>query len=279
MAAIGAPPVAAPPDVPILRDDLDLLPTTPDDDGAPAYLLHDPLAGRFHRLGADEVDLLGLIGAGDAATVARLSQTLPGEPFSEGDVATFFAYLRRNHLVHGDDRQRAMFLHHSATRPGWLAKLVKSYLSVRIPLVRPDLFLTRTLPHVRWLAAPATLWVIALLGGCGLFLASRQLDVFLNTFADFLNWQGALAMAVTLGVVKVLHEFGHAYTAKAFGLPLPMRCGCTGWSCIWASPYWSIIWPSRRWASCCSSLNSAILSPCRSHGKCWPGSATRRRFA
>jgi len=221
MAALGAPPIAAPSDVPILRDDLDLLPTTPDDDGAPAFLLHDPLAGRFHRLGADEVDLLGLIGAGDAATVARLSQTLPGEPFSEDDVATFFAYLRRNHLVHGDGRQRAMFLHHYAMRPGWLAKLVKSYLSVRIPLVRPDLFLTRTLPHVCWLVAPTTLWVIALLGGCGLFLASRQLDVFLNTFADFLNWQGALAMAATLGVVKVLHEFGHAYTAKAFGLRVP----------------------------------------------------------
>lgn len=219
-AAVSSLP-APPPDVPILRDDLDLQPTTSDDDGAPAFLLHDPLAGRFHRLGADEVDLLGLVGAGDAATIARLSHDLAGEPFSKDDVSTFLAYLRRNHLVLSDGRQRLIFLRHHASRPGWLAKLVKSYLSVRIPLVRPDLFLTRTLPHVRWLAAPLTLWIIALMGVCGLFLASRQFDIFLNTFADFLNWQGALAMAVTLGLVKVLHEFGHAYTAKAFGLRVP----------------------------------------------------------
>jgi putative peptide zinc metalloprotease protein len=45
--------------------------------------------------------------------------------------------------------------------------------------------------------------------------------VFLDTFVDLLTLEGAAWFAVTLGCLKVVHELGHAYTAKRYGCRVP----------------------------------------------------------
>ena len=53
---------------------------------------------------------------------------------------------------------------------------------------------------------------------------SSHLDcraTFLHTFQHFFTAEGAIAFAVTLSLVKVVHELGHAYVAKSFGCRVP----------------------------------------------------------
>ncbi|MEG1042902.1 MAG: site-2 protease family protein, partial [Pseudomonas sp.] len=55
----------------------------------------------------------------------------------------------------------------------------------------------------------------------GLWGVSRSWGEFTATLVDSLTWQGLLAYGLTLGLVKMLHELGHGFTAKRFGCRVP----------------------------------------------------------
>ena len=92
---------------------------------------------------------------------------------------------------------------------------------MRIPLLRPDRFLTATYPYVKWLYSRGVAMTIAAIGLLGLYLVARQWDVFVGTFVDMFTIAGTVWFALTLSCLKAIHEFGHAYTAKRFGLRVP----------------------------------------------------------
>jgi putative peptide zinc metalloprotease protein len=53
------------------------------------------------------------------------------------------------------------------------------------------------------------------------YLVSRQWQSFMNTFAYFFSFEGLFYYTTALVFVKILHELGHAYTAKYFGIRVP----------------------------------------------------------
>ena len=100
--------------------------------------------------------------------------------------------------------------------------LLHNYLFFRIPLLKPDRFLARTLPFVEGAFINRTFFLITLVAAIlGLFLASRQWEAFSNTFLHFFTFEGAALSALTLGVTKTVHELGHAYAAKRLGCRIP----------------------------------------------------------
>ncbi|MCX5728512.1 MAG: peptidase M50, partial [Nitrospirae bacterium] len=116
---------------------------------------------------------------------------------------------------------RAYAAQAEAVRPQWLMWLVHHYLFFQIPLVRPDRFLRATLPFVEWLFSKSVAWIIALIGLAGVYLVSRQWDVFTATFLHFFTPRGLALYALSLAIVKVFHELGHAYTATRYGCRVP----------------------------------------------------------
>ncbi len=210
------------PPVPVLRQDLELLPGEPDVDGSPIWLLHDPLSNRFFRLGEAEVDILSCLDGSDAEAVAQKATERSGHTVSAEDVETVFAFLRNNHLVEADSAQHTWFERQLSQKPAFFQKLLKTYLFVRIPLVRPDRFLTRTLPWVRWLGSRYVRMALVVCAVVGLIMVGRQFDQFLTTFQHFFNVQGLAAYGLTLFVIKLLHELGHAWVAKAKGCRVPV---------------------------------------------------------
>ncbi|MEQ1716566.1 MAG: HlyD family efflux transporter periplasmic adaptor subunit, partial [Hyphomicrobium sp.] len=87
-----------------------------------------------------------------------------------------------------------------------------------VPLFRPEGFLKATLPIVQPLFSRTAGIALILIWIVGLYFASRQWDLFVATFLDFLTFDGAIVYGVTLLVVKALHELGHAYTAARAGV-------------------------------------------------------------
>jgi putative peptide zinc metalloprotease protein len=108
-----------------------------------------------------------------------------------------------------------------SSQPGLATRVLHHYLMFRIPLVNPDRFLAATLPWV-WPLIGSTAFRISVLAGLlGLILAMLQWDSYVSTFVDTLSLQGLTSYAIALVFAKVIHEFGHAYTARRFGLRVP----------------------------------------------------------
>ncbi|TBV11100.1 HlyD family efflux transporter periplasmic adaptor subunit [Stutzerimonas kirkiae] len=210
--------------LPKLRRTLRLHPGPQARDGAPSWTLEDSARGRFYRIGWAEAEILARWELGTAQAVANAVSQETTLVLEEDDVSGFIQFLTTMQLVEvsgdaalSDLKRRTK----AGGKGGWGRWLLNNYLSIRIPLLRPDAFLSRTYPRVAPLFsrgfALATLCAALL----GLFLAARQWDGFVHTFLHFFSLEGALLAALTLSLTKILHEFGHAYTCKRYGCRVP----------------------------------------------------------
>lgn len=209
--------------LPSLREELSLHPGPRTPDGAPTWTLHDPAAHRFYRIGWAELEMLSRWQRGDAAAVAAAVAAETTIAATPGQVEGFARFLWAQGLLqaHGDEALGRLKAVAAAHRPHWLLWLLKTYLSIRLPLVRPDRFLVATLPLVNRLYTPAFLALTVLAALLGGHLALRQWDAFRTTFLHFFSLEGAVLSAVALTGAKVLHELGHAYTARRLGCRVP----------------------------------------------------------
>lgn len=217
----GGPP-APPPPLPALRAGLVLREAPDRSDGSKAWLIADPLCQRFLRLGEDAFRLLSVWHPGPPSNVAARHQARFGTAPHEADIAAMAAILEKNELiepVRGSWKASAGRL--AASKRSLGAQILHGYLFFRIPLMRPQAFLDAAWPFVRPLFTVGFAWFALLTGLLGLWLASRQWDVFVTTFMDFLSWEGALTYGASLILIKSLHELGHAFQARRLGVHVP----------------------------------------------------------
>lgn len=209
--------------LPLLREDLELLRAANAYDGSPTWTLHDPVSNRFFRIGALIFHLLSRWSAQNGEQLIRqVANETVFTPTHE-DVATLIQFLHTHQLTVQSYRQQSFkyAAQHKSYQASRWQRLLSQYLFFRIPLFRPDAFLNRTYPFVRKFFSPVFLYCVTLIGIAGVYLVSRQWDVFLNTFLHFFTLQGILIYAVALIGTKIFHELGHAYTAKHYGCRIP----------------------------------------------------------
>ncbi|MBS1188768.1 MAG: peptidase [Rhodocyclaceae bacterium] len=210
--------------LPALREDISLQAAPPGRDGAPHWNLYDPVRNCFFRIGWLEFELLSRWqdGARPEALSAAVSAATPLS-VDAGDVLALLEFLQNNELLRaGQLAVRDKLLKMAAVRrlSAW-KWLLHHYLFFRIPLVKPEAFLGRTLPHLGFLFRPTFyLWVGAL-SLFGLVRVINQWEEFRQTFLYFFSWQGAIYYGLALVLTKTVHELAHAYTAKHFGLRVP----------------------------------------------------------
>lgn len=206
--------------LPPLREELLLHQAPPDHNGNPRWTLEDPARNRFFQIGWAEMEMLARWHIAEANAVADAVRTATTLDVSTDDVLDFTRFLASTNLLQtrGPETLARLAEQAKAGRMGWAKWLLKNYLFVRIPLVRPDRWLERTLPHVRFVYSNTFFWITILAGLAGLLLASRQWDVFHATFMHFFTLEGAALAGITLLATKILHEMGHAFTAKRHGV-------------------------------------------------------------
>ncbi len=223
---MASAPALAPEDIvlPALRQELRIERGAPLTTGAPSWTLFDPVRQAFYQLGKLEFRIFALWRDGSLNHVrAGLAADGLDEPTADRAIGRVLDFAFVNSLTlmpNGPSvahfaRQRAL-----RTREWW-KWLVDHYLFVRIPLVKPAAFLQRTLPYVAPLWSRASLTGFVALALLGFVLVARQWDAFAASFLYFFNWQGLISYGIALGLVKVIHELGHAYTATRFGVRVP----------------------------------------------------------
>jgi putative peptide zinc metalloprotease protein len=209
--------------LPPLREDLRLIAGASAADGSPTWVIADPVRGKYFQIGWAAYQILSRWSGRSAEDVLSQIHADTTCRATAQDIEDLLWFLYRNHLMR--DPPQGGYLAYAAqaqaARPQWLMWLVHHYLFFQIPLVRPDRFLRATLPFVEWIFSKSVAWIIVLIGLAGVYLVSRQWDVFTATFLHFFTPRGLALYALSLAIVKIFHELGHAYTATRYGCRVP----------------------------------------------------------
>lgn len=211
------------PTLPALRQELNLLEGPTGAQGEPTWLIHDAVRNAYFRL--DWVSFALLSHWSDTLTASALLAEVQAQgrvQVGQADVVHLLQFLQHNQLLAVQASSAAKMAHNLAQRKGSVWKwLLHNYLFFRIPIIKPDRFLSATLGAVDFVFQPWFWWLSVAAGVLGLFGVWRQSEVFWHTLVDSFSWQGMFAYGLTLAFIKILHEFGHGYTAKRHGCQVP----------------------------------------------------------
>ncbi|HZY19743.1 MAG TPA: HlyD family efflux transporter periplasmic adaptor subunit [Ramlibacter sp.] len=223
--ALGTPGDPADAPLPPLRPDLHIQRVGTFRDGSPRFRIHDPLRNRYFELGLVDVDILYHWQAGESAraVAARMEEegSLAVDP---AEVMALRDLLARYQLVTAGDRAGFLALRDmwKRTQLHWFTWLLHHYLFFRVPLLRPDAWLVRWLPHARRLVSLPVRVALVVIGILTPVLLAREWNAYSEALAGLLTFDGLVASAVAASVAKVLHEGGHAFVARHHGVRVPV---------------------------------------------------------
>ncbi len=212
------------PDTPLppLREELRFMEAARDAGRAPGWLIYDPLRNSYFRISRLSALALSCWREGTAGALLEALARRHGVHATPEDVGELLAFVSGNGLTReAQNGWRGLHGQFMRRRRGLLSRILHGYLFFRIPLARPEKFLRAALPYVRWLGSRPALLLLAAISLTGLYLTGRQWDSFLATFMGFLTPAGLMLYALTLAVIKVGHELGHAFIATRFGCRVP----------------------------------------------------------
>src|SRR5712691_5367451 len=171
-----APAAAQPAALPPLREDLRLYPGSPQADGSPTWRILDPVRNSFFEIGWLEFELLARWREHtDAASlIARVGAETPLRPTLE-EIQELIAFLASQQLLTPASAvaQQALSRRLHASRHAWYQDLLHHYLFFRLPLFRPDAFLSRTVALTDIFFTRGFVVLLLALLGLDLYLVSR----------------------------------------------------------------------------------------------------------
>lgn len=217
-------------DWPGLRADVQMHPVQPGRDGRAAWVVEDPVGGRYFSVGETEFVLIAALRDGErpSAALQALRRLGLAQP-AAAEYAAFLRQLREAGLCRSGAREGgeggATRVGGKAGRPGgaspraaagprWWTRLLHGYVYYRVPLLRPDAALTRLAPLARPLAARQVAHVLQLAGLLGLLLALPQAELYFATASYLLTPAGFVGFVGCLVALKIGHELAHAFSAK-----------------------------------------------------------------
>ena len=207
-------------DIPLLRQDLRLLPGGKDEAGENAWLLYDPLRHQYFALSRTALLLLRHLPKIGSLDELKALLSKNDAQIEDYEIEQFLSFIRDNFLSVGSDLAHVQKIsaEQEARRTNWFMWLVHNYLFIKIPLIRPDRFLDGLLAITKPFASKAARSAIYGLGVYGIFSLFWQWESFTTTFDYFFNLQGLIYFGLAMVAVKIAHELGHALVAKHHGL-------------------------------------------------------------
>jgi len=205
--------------VPYLRQDLEIFRGNSREDGLPAWLLYDAIRNKYFSLGLTAFKLIKNWKGGEDIKNFEKKINSSGIDTSEEEIKSFISFLHQNNLIIQPTGQNIAYLmqQKNSMKKSWLMHAIHNYLFFKIPLFKPDDWLSKTLKYVKHFASKKFRNLVYFFGFIGLFLVVQQLETFKSTFLYFFSFQGLMLYFLTLVFVKCLHELGHAYIAKHYG--------------------------------------------------------------
>ena len=196
--------------------------SVPHDSGG--WVVKDPLRLQYTWLDETEYAILNFLDGHVTLQklLLRLHELSPQDALTADDLGPFVRSLAGHQLIRQIGPGDSLRLAGPAARPTWqrLLQPLLQLLRIQVPLLNPSRWLTAALPLVSRLTQPFVLKLATVMVFAACLLAMfhlRELQTALPTVQEFLGPQNVLLMLLIFVTVKVLHEAGHALTARYFG--------------------------------------------------------------
>lgn len=207
-----------------LREDIRLLNSTPNKNGAPTWMIHDPIAGRFFRIGWLEFEMLK---RWSTRNVKKIIEDIRRSTMLKPQLTDFVKmhkFLKSAHLLKSNTIEDTRFLLERQQQKKYgslFSKSFKNYIFFRVTLIKPDNILeqTKSITDIFFKRSAQTLILFCTLAG--LFLVIRDFDTFIGSLTILQSPNSLIAGFIALGVAKIVHECAHALTCKYYGCRVP----------------------------------------------------------
>lgn len=205
-----------------VRRDLNITPQKYE--GKTYYVVKDPVSLRYWRFKDKEQYLIELMDGSTTLDDAqkKFEQRFRPDRLTLEDLEHFAQQLLTAGLAHNDSAQVGKQLYESRkkrNRSEWM-QILTNVLYIKIPVFDPDKVLARMLPYTRWIFTLTFLTVSAAIMLAAILLVATHFQAFrdkLPSYHEFFSFKNLTYMWFALGAVKIIHEFGHGLSCKAFG--------------------------------------------------------------
>ncbi len=190
--------------------------------GEKCYVIKDPLSLRYFRISELEHSVASLMdGANTVDDIcSKIAERTGGLQIPKETIADFAVTLRRANLLANTfpDDARVLYRTMKARRKMLgLRHKIKNILYVKIPLVDPDKFLTRTYSCVSFVFTWGFMVVAAIVFLLAARIVTGEWDRLVGGLEGLLTLENLFYFWFLFIAVKVIHELGHAYTCKHYG--------------------------------------------------------------
>ncbi len=203
-----------------LRADIQVLSGTTDAKGEPTWMLFDPVADKYYKMALTDYAIISRLYQNQTVSALADQLTRPGVLMDATGIMTRLNFLNHNNLmlpVYGKTEQRLASAREARARSA-VTRLMSSYLFFKVPLWKPDNFLSKTYATVAWFVNPWTLLVLSLIALTGYVHLAVHWPKFMDAMMRSLTFQGLFKYGIVIIFLKIGHEFAHAYTAKWAGV-------------------------------------------------------------
>ena len=192
--------------------------------GVSHYVIKDPVGLTYHRLRADQYQVLRMLdGIRNLESIRDdLIRAFPAICPTLTDTQMLVADLHQKGLAYSvrPGQASARIEQKRKKQRQKLFSTLQNILSLRLPGWDPDQTLGAMVPWTRWMYHPVTAAIAAVFVLCSWLLLAiqfRQFQAGLPAFHQFFGWPNLIFLWMTLACSKVIHEFGHGLSCKMFG--------------------------------------------------------------
>lgn len=192
--------------------------------GQSYFIIKDPVGLRYFRFREEELFLLQQLDGYKNLDDIRheFVEKFRPQRLSVPELERFVSQLLQAGLATAQTPQAGQRLYerYKKRQRDKLKQMFLNLLYIKVPVFDPEKLLGRLMPYTYFLFTIPFLLVVTLFGIASLMLVLVNWSTFVSklpAYYDFFTFRNVIFMWITLGIVKVLHEFGHGLSCKRFG--------------------------------------------------------------
>jgi putative peptide zinc metalloprotease protein len=192
-------------------------------EGKVFHVVKDPVCLRYYRFNKQEYYVFSLFDGEHTMEQAReaFEEEFKPHRLEHQDLESFARQLVTAGLVQHEQIGTGKHLFQRRAKQRRLKRVaaVSNILYMKIPIFDPDRILNVMYKYLWWIFTTPFLILSVLFMLSAIVHVTLHFETFyakLPAYQEFFTWNSVLYMWISLGIVKVIHEFGHGLSCKAF---------------------------------------------------------------
>ena len=192
--------------------------------GVGYWVVKDPAGLKYFRLQQEQYEVLKLLDGVRSLELIReeMLKIMPTVRLQLSDIQHLITDLHEKGLVYSnrEGQGASLIKKHAEEKKKKFFNTLRSLLYMRLPGWDPERVLVAIYPFFHWMFTPfgVFIWIATVVTSW--MLLGTQFESFraeLPGFQQFFSWPNLMYLWITLGISKIIHEFGHGLSCKHFG--------------------------------------------------------------